>query len=212
MIQQDFDSKYAITDIDFLKDGLLLAADEYSAVEIAVTDPKKTDLAKKQIESLLGSNFKVEDRYQQNQSLYSVMSMERWIFYAILSLILVVAAFNMVGALTMLVLEKQKDISILNALGAGRRFIQKIFLNEGFLLAVIGGVIGMILALIIVILQQKFHLIPLEGGSFVIDYFPVQLRLIDFVLVAATVLIIAFAASWIPSLKASQQEFSLRSE
>jgi lipoprotein-releasing system permease protein len=77
---------------------------------------------------------------------------------------------------------------------------------------VIGGVIGMILALIIVILQQKFHLIPLEGGSFVIDYFPVQLRLIDFVLVAATVLIIAFAASWIPSLKASQQEFSLRSE
>lgn len=212
MIQQDFDSKYAITDIDFLKDRLLLAADEYSAVEIAVTDSKKTDWTKRQVENLLGSNFKVEDRYQQNQSLYSVMSMERWIFYAILCLILVVAAFNMVGALTMLVLEKQKDISILNALGADRRFIQKIFLNEGFLLAVIGGVIGMILALIFVILQQKFHLIPLEGGSFVIDYFPVQLRLIDFLLVAATVLIIAFAASWIPSLKASQQEFSLRSE
>jgi lipoprotein-releasing system permease protein len=154
----------------------------------------------------------VQDRYEQNESLYAVMNMERWIFYAILSLILVVAAFNMVGALTMLVLEKQKDISILNALGANRNFILRVFLNEGLLLSAIGSIIGMLLAFIMAIIQQKFHVIPLEGGSFLIDYFPVELHLTDFILVAVTAIIIAFVASFVPALKASKQEFSLRAE
>ena len=140
------------------------------------------------------------------------MNLERWIFYAVLCIILVVAAFNMVGALTMLVLEKRKDISVLNALGANQNLILKIFLSEGLLLAAIGGGIGMLIALVIVLLQQQFHLVPLEGGSFLIDYFPVELRLVDFVLVAATVLIVSFLASWIPAVKASKQQFSLRSE
>ncbi len=212
MIQQDFDNKYAITNLGFLKDAMLLKPDEFTAVEIAVRDPAKTDAIKKQITGLLGNNYLVQNRYEQNQSLYSVMNMERWVFYAILCLILVVAAFNMVGALTMLVLEKQKDISILNALGADRNFILRIFLNEGFLLAIIGGVIGMLLALAMVIIQQQFHVIPLTGGSFLIDYFPVELRWADFILVAITVIVIAFIASFIPALKASKQEFSLRAE
>mgnify|MGYP003582073562 CR=1 FL=1 len=212
MIQQDFDNKYAITNIAFLKDAMQLTPDEFTAVEIAVTDPDKTDAIKSEIRKLFSSHYLVQNRYEQNQSLYSVMNLERWVFYAILSLILVVAAFNMVGALTMLVLEKQKDISILNALGANQNFILRVFLNEGFLLAVIGGGIGMLLALIMVLIQQNFHVIPLQGGSFLIDYFPVELRLMDFILVAATVIIIAFIASFIPALKASKQEFSLRAE
>lgn len=212
MIQQDFDNKYAITNLKFMKDAMQLTPNEFTAVEIAVSDPSKTDVIKKQVSGLFGKNYLVQNRYEQNQSLYSVMNMERWVFYAILSLILVVAAFNMVGALTMLVLEKQKDISILNALGADRNFILRVFLNEGFLLAIIGGVIGMLLALVIVIIQQRFHVIPLTGGSFLIDYFPVQLRLSDFILVAITVIIIAFVASFVPALKASKQEFSLRAE
>jgi lipoprotein-releasing system permease protein len=123
-----------------------------------------------------------------------------------------VAAFNMIGALTMLVLEKQKDISVLHALGGDRNFIQKIFLSEGLLLALIGAGAGMLLALLIAWLQINFHLIHLQGGSFLIDYFPVRLRLIDFLLVGATVFIIALIASWLPSRKAASQEFSLRSE
>jgi lipoprotein-releasing system permease protein len=118
----------------------------------------------------------------------------------------------MIGALTMLVLEKQKDISVLHALGADKTFIQKIFLNEGLLLALIGTAIGMLLALVIALLQIKFHLIPLQGGSFLIDYFPVKLRLLDFILVTVTVFVIALIASWLPSRKAASQEFSLRSE
>jgi lipoprotein-releasing system permease protein len=140
------------------------------------------------------------------------MNMERWIIYGVLCLILVVAAFNMIGALTMLVLEKQKDISVLHALGANKNFIQKIFLSEGLLLALIGTIAGMLLALVIALLQINFHLIPLQGGSFLIDYFPVKLRLVDFLLVTVTVFIIALFASWLPSRKAAAQEFSLRSE
>ncbi len=212
LIQQDFDNKYAITNIHFTKKAMKMGADEYSAVEVAVTDPKKADDIIQPIQKLLGSNYKVLNRYQQNKSLYAVMNMERWAIYGVLCLILVVAAFNMIGALTMLVLEKQKDISILNALGADKSFIQKIFLSEGFLLAIVGGVVGMLLALIIAYLQITFHLIPLEGGSFLINYFPVKLRWQDFALVSATVFVIALLASWVPSRKAASQEFSLRGE
>ncbi len=212
IIQQDFDNKYAITNIDFVRRALRLPADRYSSVEIAVTDASVTKAAQQQLKRLLGASVKVEDRYQQNQALYSVMSLERWAIYGVLCLILVVAAFNMIGALTMLVLEKQRDISILNALGASRGFIQRIFLQEGFLLALIGGAVGMLLALLIAVLQLQFHLIPLTGGSFLIDYFPVELRWLDFLLVGATVFIIALLASWLPSRKAATQDLSLRSE
>jgi len=140
------------------------------------------------------------------------MNMERWVIYAIACLILLVAAFNMIGALRMLSLEKQKDIAALHAMGAHSWFIQKIFLSEGFLLAIIGGLVGMILAVVIVLLQIKFHLIPLTGGSFLIDYFPVKLHAMDFLLVGATIFVIALIASWMPSRKAAAQEFSLRSE
>ncbi len=212
VIQQDFDNKYALTQIDFLKQAMALAPNEFSGIEIAVTDPSVTARVQQSLQQLFGKGYKVQDRYQQNQSLYSIMNLERWVFYAVLSLILVVAAFNMVGALTMLVLEKQKDISVLNALGADRGFILKVFLSEGFLLAVIGGGMGMLLALLLVILQQQFHLVPLQGGSFLIDYFPVALKLRDFLLVAVTVLVIAFVASWTPARKASRKEFSLKAE
>ncbi|MDP4261006.1 MAG: FtsX-like permease family protein [Bacteroidota bacterium] len=212
IIQQDFDNKYCITNIDFAKKALRLGQDEYSGLEIKLTDQSETENIKQQVQKIFNEGYRVEDRYQQNQSLYSVMNLERWVIYAVLSLILVVAAFNMIGALTMLVLEKQKDISVLHALGGDRNFIQKIFLSEGMLLALIGGGAGMLLALLVAILQIKYHLIPLEGGSFLIDYFPVKLRLADFLLVGATVFVIALIASWLPSRKAANQELSLRSE
>jgi lipoprotein-releasing system permease protein len=161
---------------------------------------------------LLGKNYVVQNRFEQNASLFSVMRIEKWIIYAILSLILIVASFNMVGALTMLVLEKKQDISVLHALGASKNFIQKIFLSEGLLLAIIGGGIGMLLAFLIGALQIKYHLIPLQGNTFMIDYFPVKMVLSDFLLVAFTIMIIAIIASWIPARKAALQQFTLREE
>ncbi|GAB3413176.1 FtsX-like permease family protein [Niabella aquatica] len=212
MIQQEFDNKYVITNLIFLQRAMRLNADDYSGVEIAVNNPSETDKIGQQLADIFGSGYKIQNRYQQNQSLYAIMNLERWVFYAVLCIILVVAAFNMVGALTMLVLEKRKDISVLHALGANNHFILKVFLSEGFLLAVIGGGIGMLIALTLVILQQQYHLVPLEGGSFLINYFPAELKTTDFILVGATVLIVSFLASWFPALKASRQEFSLRSE
>lgn len=212
IIQQDFDNKYGITNIGFVKNALKLGPDEYSGAEITLHDPAAVNEVKKQVKKIFGDKYLVLTRYQQNQSLYSIMNVERWIIYGVLCLILVVAAFNMVGALTMLVLEKQKDISVLYSLGGNRNFIQKIFLSEGVLLALIGTAAGMLLALIMAVLQINFHLIPLQGGSFLIDYFPVKLRLMDFLLVGATVFVIALLASWLPSRKAATQDFSLRSE
>ncbi len=212
IIQQDFDNKYAITNLAFIKRMLVMDENSFSGAEIAVTNGTKADDVRDQIKALLGKNYVIQNRFEQNASLFSVMRIEKWIIYAILSLILIVAAFNMVGALTMLVLEKKQDISVLHALGASRGFIQKIFLSEGLLLAIIGGGAGMLLAFIIGILQIKLHLVPLEGSTFLIDYFPVKMVLSDFLLVALTVLIIALIASWLPARKAALQQFVLREE
>ncbi len=211
LIQQDFDNKYGITNIDFVKKALKLGADDYSGIEIALNDPSETGKVKKAVQAIFGEGYLVQNKYEQNRSLYSVMNVERWAIYGIFCLIMIVAAFNMIGALTMLVLEKQKDISVLHAMGGSRSFIQRVFLGEGMLLALIGGGIGMLLALLIAWLQMKYHLVPL-GGSFLITHFPVKLRLLDFLLIGGTVFFIAFIASWLPSRKAAGQEFSLRSE
>lgn len=212
IIQQDFDNKYGITNLAFAKRAMRFAENDYSGVEITLKDPEAAELIQQQVQKIFSSGYLVQTRYQQNQGLYSVMNMERWIIYGVLSLIMVVAAFNMIGALTMLVLEKQKDIGVLHALGASQSFIQRIFLNEGLLLALIGTAGGMFIAYLVVILQIRYHLIPLKGGSFLIDYFPVEPHLADFLLVSATVFIIAILASWFPSRKAAAQKFSLRSE
>jgi lipoprotein-releasing system permease protein len=212
IIQQDFDNKYAITNLAFVKRMLGMDANSYSATEIAVMAGTDADDVRDEIKKELGKNYLVQNRFEQNAVLFSVMRIEKWIIYAILSLILVVAAFNMVGALTMLVLEKKQDISVLHALGASRNFIQKIFLSEGLLLAIIGGGAGMLLAFLIGFLQTKYHLIPLEGNTFMINYFPVKMVLSDFLLVAFTVMVIALIASWIPARKAALQQFALREE
>ncbi len=202
LIQQDFDNKYGITNIEFVRRALKWGPDDVSGIEIAVADADQVESIQDDVKGIFGSGYLVQDRYEQNRSLYSIMNVERWVIYGILSLVLVVAAFTMIGALTMLVLEKQKDISVLHALGANRSFIQKIFLSEGIMLAVIGGITGMIIAYVVAWLQINYHLIPLSGGSFLIDYFPVKLRWQDFLLVGITVFMIALIAAWIPSRKA----------
>jgi len=209
-IQQEFDDKYAITNIDFVKQQMGFAADEYSGVEIKLKKDTDAKEAKKNIALLLGNNYKVQTKYEQNTSLYNTMKLEKWAIYGVLTLILIIAAFNMVSALTMLVLEKRKDISVLQSMGAGKKSILKIFLSEGLLLGAIGTATGILMAVILCLLQIKFEIIKLAGGSFLLDYFPVKLIATDFILVAATATAIAFIASWFPAYKASRQDFELR--
>ena len=213
LVQQEFDNKYIFTNLAFMKYMLDMQANEYSSVEIKLNSTSNNEINKttQLLQKNLGINYVVQTRYQQNQSLYTVMKMEKWIIYGILSLILLVAAFNMIGALTMLVLEKQKDIAVLKAMGASNNVVKNIFLTNGLMLATIGGTSGIAIASLICWLQVTFKLIKLGGGSFVIDYYPVQLQLFDFALVAITIFIIALIASYIPARKASRQLFSLKS-
>ncbi len=211
MVQQEFDDKYAFTNLPFVQYMLDLKPDEYTGVEVSLQNQEESQVVKNQLQQTLGSAFLVQTRLEQNQSLFTVMQVEKWVIYGILSLILLVAAFNMIGALTMLVLEKQKDIAVLKAMGANDSRILNIFLSEGFLLAGIGGVSGMALAFLICVLQIKFKLVKLTGGTFIIDAYPVKMYVQDFVLVALTVSLIAVMAAWIPSRKAATQTFSLKS-
>jgi lipoprotein-releasing system permease protein len=209
-IQQDFDNKYAITNIAFVKRQMGLADDEFTSVEIKLKYGADIKASQALLQNMLGINYTVQTKYQQNSNLYSTMRLEKWAIYAVLTLILIIAAFNMVSALTMLVLEKKQDIAILQSMGSTALQIKKIFLTEGILLAGIGAVFGIILAMIICLLQVKYKIIKLQGGSFLIDYFPVKLIATDFLLVAGTSMAIALLASWFPASKAAKQPLELR--
>lgn len=209
-IQQEFDNKYVLTNLDFARQYLNFSDDEYSAVEISVESQDQVQMVKQGLVNLLGNKVKVLDRYEQNKTLYSTIRLEKWAIYGIFTLILLVAAFNMVGALTMLVLEKQKDIQVLQAMGASRPMIRKIFLTEGLVLAGIGATLGILLAVTLYYLQINYKLVPLQGESFLIDYYPVKLVAGDFLLVTLTVILIGLLASWFPASRAAKQAFELR--
>ncbi len=209
-IQQEIDDKYAITNLAFVKQQIGFLADEFSAIEIKLQPNTNDKDAKNSLQKLLEKNYTVQTRYEQNSNLYSTMQLEKWAIYLILTMILIIAAFNIVSALTMLVLEKQQDINVLRSMGETRFGIQKIFLAEGILLGFIGAACGIILATIICLLQLKFHLIKLNGGSFLIDYFPVKMMMKDFLIVAFIALGISFTAAWFPSKKAAKKDIELK--
>jgi lipoprotein-releasing system permease protein len=210
-VQQEFDNKYAFTNIGFMQYMLNMQANQFTHIEAKLLNNQLAETTAKQLQQQLGSNFLVATRYQQNKSLYVAMQIEKWVIYGVTSLILLVAAFNIIGALTMLVLEKQKDIAVLKAMGATNQLIQKIFITEGLLLCGLGAIAGIVLATIICLVQIIFKVIPLQGGSFLIDYYPVQLQWLDYIVVVATVIIIALLAAYLPAKKAANLPLQLKS-
>lgn len=209
-IQQEFDNSYALTNIDFLRQQTAMPENTFSAIEIKLKKNTDTKKAIDFLQTIAGKNMIVQNRFEQNASLYQTMAIEKWAIYAVLTLILIIAAFNMISALTMLVLEKKQDISILQSMGASPTQIKKIFLSEGFLLGIIGTSIGVVSAISICLLQLKFEIIKIQGGSFLIDYFPVKMLLTDFLMVIGVAFIIVFIASWLPAHKASKQPLMLK--
>jgi lipoprotein-releasing system permease protein len=209
-IQSEFDNKYVLTNLDFIKTYMQYANDEYTAVEIKVKEGTDFLRLKQTIASELNEGFLIEDRYEQNKTLYSTIRLEKWAIFAIFTLILIVAAFNIIGSLSMLVLEKKKDIQVLKAMGADDRMVQKVFLAEGVLIGLIGTFFGIIISLLVYYLQITYKLVPLEGATFLIDYYPLQIVVSDFFLVVSTVFVIAVLAAWIPSRRAAQEAMELR--
>ncbi len=197
-IQQDFDSKYMIVPIEFARD-LLDFHDEISALEIKLSPGSDRDNLQADIQRWLGSEFVVKNRYQQQELLYRIMKTEKWAIFLILAFILTIASFNIIGSLTMLILDKKKDISTLRSLGTDLKLTRKIFMTEGWMISVIGALTGLALGSLICWIQQTFGIIKLPGsGSFVIDTYPVSMELPDFIFVLLAVLTIGFVASWYP--------------
>lgn len=211
-IQQDFDNKYVITSLAYMQQLMGMPTNRVSAIELLLQPGTDLQKEKLSIERIFGKNFRVQTRYEQNRSLYQVMQTEKWFVYAILIFILAIAAFNIVGCLSMLVIEKRRDITILKAMGARPGLIQRIFLAEGLLIAFVGAGIGTLLAVLICLGQQHYGWLKLGGGTFVVDYYPVRMQFTDFVLVWLTIVLIALAASWYPSLKAANQPVDLKAE
>jgi len=205
-IQQDFDNSYALTNIDFVQQQLGLAENEFTSIEIKLKNYKQEKLTREQIRKILPQHFIIQNRYEQNATLYNTMVTEKWAIYLLLTLILIIASFNIISSLTMLVLEKKFDIGLLKSLGANTSQVQKIFLAEGLLIGLIGTILGTVLAIIICVMQLKFKLIKIEGGSFLINYFPVKMMPTDFILVISTSIFISLLAAWIPSRKAANTD------
>ncbi len=205
--QQDFDNQYVIVPLTFMQD-MTKDTSHFSAIEISLTNPSHAHRVQSEIEKIMGDDFKVQDKFQQNDFIYKVHRAEKWAAHAILSFILIIASFNIIGALSMLVIEKKKDISILKTMGATDALIKRIFLLEGLFQAVVSCSLGCLIAASLVIIQQQFHLIPLRG-TFAVDSFPVSLNWKDFVLVFCTISLIALAASWIPASRAAKMNVSL---
>jgi len=203
-IQQEFDSKYVFVSLAFASE-MIGTDNEVSAYEIKLKPGADLEDSKAEVQKIIGKDFIVKTRYEQRETIYRVMRLERWAVYAILAFIMLIISFNIIGSLSMLVIEKQSDISILMAMGASQGMVQRIFLLEGVLSAMIGATIGIILATILCLLQIKYEFLKLSGGdnSFVVQGYPVKMKLEDFVLTFFTVVIIALIASYFPAKKAS---------
>jgi len=170
-----------------------------SAIEIDLKPGVDQSAFKKELTRLVGNDFLVKDRAQQNPTLYKVLNSEKWAIFFILTFVLIIAIFNIIGSLTMLVIDKKKDIAVLKSLGAGYSFIKNIFFAEGMFISIFGCIIGMTLGLAFCVLQKKFGLIKMEGAELVTSVFPVELKVMDFVLVFLTVILISLIASFVSS-------------
>ena len=197
-IEQDFDSRYIIVPVEFVRE-LLSYEDEVSFLEIKLDPGFPADRVQEQITAIIGQDFHVKNRQQQNELFYRVMKSEKWAIFLILTFILIIASFNIIGSLSMLIIDKKNDIMTLRNMGATNKLIERIFLVEGWLISVIGSVLGLVLGTGISWIQQQFGLIKLSGsGTFVIDAYPVQIEPVDIFLIWITVLLIGLIAARYP--------------
>lgn len=204
-IEQEYDAKYILLPIKNVRE-LLDYSNEVTALEIKLQDGADEEEIQKVIIQILPPGFDVKTRYQQNEIFYKIMKSEKWAIFFILTLILLIASFNIIGSLSMLIIDKQEDIISLKNLGADTGTIKKIFLFEGWLISISGSFLGILLGTGISLLQEKFEIIKLAGsGSFVLDSYPVDIQIFDILLIWLTVMVIGFIAALYPVRKLSSK-------
>ena len=207
-VQQEFDNMM-IVPIGFAR-KLLSEDSKVSLIEINIKDDISIDDFQKEITEVLGKTFIVKNRSQQNQLLYKILNSEKWAIFLILTFVLIIAIFNIIGSLTMLVIDKTKDIAILSSLGANNGLIRGIFFIEGMMISMVGCILGMAAGLIFGLLQQHFGFIKMAGVSLMIDSYPVTIKGSDFILVFGTVLLVSLVASAISSRLSVKNTRNLR--
>ena len=203
--EQEVDEKMVLVPFEWLSE-LLEYKDKASSVELFLSSQADVGKVKKEVKALVGEDFAVKNQQEQMATLYKIMRSEKWAVYVILTFILILATFNVVGSLSMLMIEKRKDTEVLKALGADKRLIQRIFLNEGLLISVAGGIIGLLLGIVLVLLQQKFGFVKFgTGGNYVIDAYPVWLKAKDVLLIFATIVVVGSTSAWLTVRHAMRQ-------
>jgi len=197
-IQQDYDEKYIIVPLKFAQ-NILEYNNNISAIEVKINNTENLSKVKTQIKNIFGESFKVADRQEQHEFLYKVLKSEKWAIFMIMVFIVLIASFNIVGSLTMLIIDKKKDISILQSLGAETKTVRRVFFMQGMFISLIGTLTGLLLGGIICYIQQTYDIISLgKGGSYIINAYPVLMKGLDFIAVFGAVMLIGFLASWFP--------------
>lgn len=208
MNQQVYDDQYMIVPIALARE-LFTYNNEMSALEIKLAPGARIDKIKKEIKNRLGHDYVVKDRFEQQEASFKMMQIEKWMTFLILCFILAVALFNVIGSLSMLIIEKKDDIKTLRNLGAADSLIRRIFLFEGWMISAFGALIGITAGLVLCLLQQKLGLIKMgAAGTFIIDNYPVRVVFSDILLIFVTVMTIGFLAAWYPVYKLGGRWFS----
>lgn len=209
-IQQDFDLGYVIAPIALTR-KLLNHGDVVSSIEVYIHPDANMADVRDRISTALGSHYVVKDRYQQNELLYKIMKSEKWAVFLILAFIMMISIFNVIGSLTMLILDKKKDINILRSMGASEPLIRKIFILEGLFISMSGALAGMVLGLVVCWAQITYGFVPLSSsGNYIIQAYPVEVQPLDVVYVMLTVFAIGLLAAWLPVAKVIRPARHLR--
>ncbi|WP_291530555.1 FtsX-like permease family protein [Bacteroides sp. UBA939] len=197
--QQKYDAGYILTSLSFAR-RLFDYDTEVSAIELKLKSDANVTAVQKDISRILGDGFVVQNRYQQQADVFRIMEIEKFISYLFLTFILAIACFNVIGSLSMLIIDKREDVATLRNLGADDSLIGRIFLFEGRLISAFGAFAGIVLGLLLCFVQQHFGLISLGGGngSFVVDAYPVSVHATDVLLVFVTVITVGFLSVWYP--------------
>jgi len=197
--QQVYDEGYMILPLSLVRQ-LLKYDKEVSSIELKLADGADISSVRKQIKAILGDQFTVQDRYEQQEASFKMMQVEKWMTFLILSFILAIALFNVVGSLSMLMIEKKDDVRTLRNMGASDSLIRRIFLFEGWMISGFGALIGIVIGLVLCLLQQTYGIIKLgqTAGAFIIDAYPVRVIFTDLLTAFITVAAIGFMAAWYP--------------
>lgn len=197
-VQQEIDTRYMLVPLDFAR-KVLEYSTQASAIEIKLKPGNDADKIRAEMAQMLGPEYVVRTQYQQHELLYKVMKSEKFAIYLILTFILLIGSFNMIGSLAMLIIDKKDDIKTLSHIGLSKQGIRRIFASEGRLISIGGALAGLLLGFVVCWLQQTYGFLKLDSmGSFVISDYPVKMMWTDFVLVLVTVVGIGLLASWYP--------------